>query len=145
MDKDFDNSLGFVIHDVTRLLRWEFDRRAQELGLTRAQWSVLTHLQRLPGVQQIDLARAMDIKPITLARHLDKLEADGWINRESDPKDRRAKRVHLTRKAAPMIRSLKQVGKQVRKKALQDVSEAEFNTFMDLLLRMRANLGGKPY
>jgi MarR family transcriptional regulator for hemolysin len=37
MDKDFDNSLGFVIHDVTRLLRWEFDLRAQELSLTRAQ------------------------------------------------------------------------------------------------------------
>jgi len=84
MDKDFDNSLGFVVHDVPCLLRWEFDLRAQELGLTRAQWSVLTHLQRLPGVQQVDLARAMDIKPSTLARHLDKLEAKGRICREND-------------------------------------------------------------
>jgi len=37
MDKDFDNSLGFVVFDVPCLLRWEFDLRAQELGLTRAQ------------------------------------------------------------------------------------------------------------
>ncbi|MGA0934899.1 MAG: MarR family winged helix-turn-helix transcriptional regulator [Pseudohongiellaceae bacterium] len=145
MDKDFDNSLGFVVHDVPCLLRWEFDLRAQELGLTRAQWSVLTHLQRLPGVQQVDLARVMDIKPITLARHLDKLEAKGRICRENDAQDRRAKRLHLTRKATLMIRSLKQVGKQVRKLALKNVSEAEFNTFMDLLFRMRANLGGKTY
>jgi DNA-binding MarR family transcriptional regulator len=35
-------------------------------------------------VQQVDLARAMDIKPITLARHLDKLEAKGRICREND-------------------------------------------------------------
>jgi len=145
LDKDFDNSLGFLVHDVTRLLRWEFDLRAQELSLTRAQWSVLTHLQRLPGVQQVDLARVMDIKPITLARHLDKLEAKGRICRENDAQDRRAKRLHLTRKATLMIRSLKQVGKQVRKLALKNVSEAEFNTFMDLLFRMRANLGGKTY
>ena len=87
----------------------------------------------------------MDIKPITLARHLDKLEAKGRICRENDAQDRRAKRLHLTRKATLMIRSLKQVGKQVRKLALKNVSEAEFNTFMDLLFRMRANLDGKTY
>jgi len=96
-------------------------------------------------VQQVDLARAMDIKPITLARHLDKLEAKGRICRENDAQDRRAKRLHLTLKATLMIRSLKQVGKQVRKLALKNVSEAEFNTFMDLLFRMRANLDGKTY
>jgi len=44
-----------------------------------------------------------------------------------------------------MIRSLKHVDRQVRKLALKNVSEAEFNTFMDLLFRMRANLDGKTY
>jgi DNA-binding MarR family transcriptional regulator len=142
MDKDFDNSLGFVIHDVSRLLRLEFDRQAHALGLTRAQWSVLAHLQRQEGVQQVDLAHTMDIAPITLARHLDRLEQDGWLKREDDTSDRRAKRVYLTAKAAPMIKSLKQVGKKVRKKALLGIDEHEFNTFMELLFRMRGNLCG---
>ena len=53
--------------------------------------------------------------------------------------------MHLTLKATPMIRSLKHVGRQVRKLALKNISEAEFNTFMDLLFRMRANLDGKTY
>lgn len=141
MDKDLDNSLGFVIHDVSRLLRWEFDRQAAKLGLTRAQWSVLAHLQRQQGVQQVELAQAMDIKPITLARHVDRLEKDGWLRREDCAKDRRAKRLYLTDKAAPMIKSLKQVGKGVRMQALKGFNENEFNTFMDLLFRMRGNLG----
>lgn len=141
MDKDLDNSLGFVIHDVSRLLRWEFDRQAAKLGLTRAQWSVLAHLQRQQGVQQVELAQAMDIKPITLARHLDRLEKDGWIRREDCARDRRAKRLYLTEKASPMIKSLKQVGKGVRMQALAGFNEDEFNTFMDLLFRMRGNLG----
>lgn len=141
MDKDLDTSLGFVIHDVSRLLRWEFDRQAARLGLTRAQWSVLAHLQRQQGVQQVDLAQAMDIKPITLARHVDRLEKDGWLCREEDTRDRRAKRLFLTDKAAPMSKALKQVGKGVRQKALSGISDNEFNAFMDLLFRMRGNLG----
>jgi len=144
MDTELDNSFGFIIHDVTRLLRWEFDRQAQDLGLTRAQWSVLAHLQRNQGVQQKDLALAMDIKPITLARHLDRLEQDGWITRKDDAADRRAKRLHLTEKAKPMIRSLKNVGKQVRKKALQGISEQDLEQFMSILFNIRSNLGQSP-
>ncbi len=37
MNKHFDKSLGFAIHDVARLLRWSFDRQSASLGLTRAQ------------------------------------------------------------------------------------------------------------
>lgn len=140
MDKDSDNSLGFIIHDVTRLLRWDFDRRAQELGLTRAQWSVLAHLQRQQGVQQVDLAQLMDIKPITLARHLDRLEKDGWLRREECDRDRRAKRLFLTEKAGPMIKVLKNVGKEVRTKALNGISARDQAHFMETLFKMRSNL-----
>lgn len=140
MDKELDNSFGFVIHDVTRLLRWEFDRQSHDLGLTRALWSVLAHLQRQEGVQQKDLAKVMDIAPITLARHLDKLEKDGWITREDDAVDRRAKRVFLDEKARPMIIALKKLGKKVRKQALKGVNETELDQFMDTLFKIRSNL-----
>ena len=141
MDKELDSSFGFVIHDVTRLLRWEFDRQSQEeLGLTRAQWSVLAHLQRQQGVQQKELASAMDITPITLARHLDRLEKDGWVRREDDANDRRAKRLYLTKQAEPKIRALKNLGKKVRTKALTGISEQELQQFMDTLFNIRSNL-----
>lgn len=141
MNKEIDNSFGFVIHDVTRLLRWEFDRQAQALGLTRAQWSVLAHLQRNQGVQQTDLAEIMDIKPITLARHVDKLEKEGWLIRKNDEQDRRAKRLHLTDRAIPMIRSLKKVGKKVREKALNGIDPKAQAQFMETLFTVRNNLG----
>ena len=114
MNKHFDKSLGFAIHDVARLLRWSFDRQSAHLGLTRAQWSVLAHLSRRDGVQQKDLAQVMDITPITLARHLDRLEVDAWIERRDDPDDRRAKRVFLNAKARPMLEALSGLGQKVR-------------------------------
>lgn len=140
MKKNFDKSLGFAIHDVARLLRWSFDRQSAHLGLTRAQWSVLAHLSRSDGVQQKTLAQVMDITPITLARHLDRLEVDAWIERRDDPDDRRAKRVFLNAKARPMLDALSTLSQKVRATALQGISPEEEERFMDVLLRIRENL-----
>ena len=38
-------TFGFLVTDVTRLLRKVFDRRAARFGLTRAQWRALKRLQ----------------------------------------------------------------------------------------------------
>ena len=34
-------TFGFLVTDVTRLMRKHFDRRAVRFGLTRAQWRAL--------------------------------------------------------------------------------------------------------
>ena len=141
MKTDINEGFGFVIHDVARLLRWSFDRQSQDLGLTRAQWSVLAHLFRGDGIPQKSLACLMDIAPITLARHLDHLEVDAWIERRDDPNDRRAKRVYLTPKAKPMIEKLGKLGQKIRKQALSGIDAKDEKMFLDVLLRIRENLG----
>jgi DNA-binding MarR family transcriptional regulator len=140
MNKNFDKSLGFAIHDVARLLRFSFDRQASTTGLTRAQWAVLAHLHRSNGVQQKTLARLMDITPITLARHLDRLEVDAWIERRDDPEDRRAKRVYLNPKAGPMLETLSVLGQGIRAQAMAGISSQDEDRFMQVLLQIRDNL-----
>ena len=76
--------LGFALSDVARLLRTYSDQRARELGTTRAQWAVLTRLQRCEGVKQNELAEALDLAPITLGRLIDKLTAAGLVERRDD-------------------------------------------------------------
>ena len=82
----------------------------------------------------------MDITPITLARHLDKLEKDNWVKRRDDPDDRRAKNIFLTSKAEPMIEALSILGKQVRADALSGIGVKEERAFMRTLLRIHKNL-----
>ena len=137
---DLNNSLGFVIHDVARLMRWNFDRKSQDLGLTRSQWSVLASLKRCDGAQQKTLASLLDIAPISLARHIDRLQLDGWVTRHDDPDDRRAKRVFLTDKAHAILTELQLLGQQVRAEALAGITPAEEQQLLQLLLRMRGNL-----
>lgn len=140
MKTNFDKSLGFTLHNVARMLRRSFDRQAQEIGLTRAQWSVLAHLHLGDGIQQKTLADLMDITPITLARHLDRLEVDAWIERRDDPEDRRAKRVFMTLKGRDVMETLSKLGQKVRRQVLKGISPEEEQQFMGILLRMRANL-----
>lgn len=48
--RDPDQSVGFLVNDVARLLRRNFNCRAQELGLSQAQWQALAYLSRQEGV-----------------------------------------------------------------------------------------------
>ena len=138
-----NDTLGFVVHDVARLLRWHFDRRAQEHGLTRSQWQVLAHLWRDDGLQQKALAEQMDITAITLTGLLDRLERDGWVTRKEDPQDRRAKRVYLTPKVEPVMANIPKLAREVRQHATQGLNKAEQQQLLDLLVRVRSNLADR--
>ena len=140
MKSDFDKSFGFAIHDVARLTRWCFDLQSQDLGLTRAQWTVLAHLHRRDGIQQKTLAKVMEIAPISLTRQLDRLEENAWIERRDDPTDRRAKKIYLTPKAVPMIKKLSKLGNKVQETALRGIEAGDREKLLTMLAKIRENL-----
>src|SRR3546814_9002902 len=78
---DPDRSLGFLLNDVSRLMRRNLNRRVQALGLTQSQWRALAYLSRQEGINQATLADTLEVQPITLARLIDRLEAAGWVER----------------------------------------------------------------
>lgn len=135
-----DRHLGFLLHDVARLLRKRLEQRMRGLGLTRAQWSVLAHLARHEGIKQNALAAILEIEPITLARILDRLEGAGFVERRPHPEDRRAWLPHLTEKARPVLEQLFAYGAANREEALAGFSETEREQLIDLLLRMKSNV-----
>lgn len=138
--ENLERNFGFILNDVARLLRTVYDRRVRSLGLTRAQWWVLTHLYRADGVTQAELAETLEIERATLGRLLDRLEAKGWVRRETDAEDRRAKRVHLTEAVREPMRTMRAVAAGVRADALAGLSEEEQDRFVDLMLRVKGNL-----
>jgi MarR family transcriptional regulator for hemolysin len=132
--------LGFALLDVARLLRTYSDQRARELGTTRAQWAVLSRLQRCEGAKQAQLAEALDLAPITLARLIDKLTAAGLVERRDDATDRRANRLYLTERAAPALKELGALAEDVMGRALAGVDETTIDAMHDGLKIMKANL-----
>jgi len=139
---DPERMLGFVIHDVSRLLRRRYEQyaRAEGLGLTRTQCSVLAHLARQEGVNQATLAQSLDIEPITLVRLLDRLQEGGFIQRKPDPQDRRAYVLELTAKARPILERIYGLAGKVYEEAQAGMSKAEAEQLLSLLHRTKANL-----
>jgi DNA-binding MarR family transcriptional regulator len=135
-----ERSFGFLLHDVARLMGKRYDRRVRRLELTRAQCRVLFHVAREEGLNQACLADRLDIEPITLTRLIDRMEAAGWIERRSDPGDRRAKTLFLTARAWPILDVSWDVAKDVREESLTGLSDDERATLMSLLTRVHENL-----
>ncbi len=139
-DPYLTRSLGFLLADVSRLVRKRFDQRARALGLTRAQWRVLAQLRRREGINQRDLAEILEIESITLVRHIDRLEAKGWVERRRDPSDRRAWRLHLNDQVQPILDKMREFSEQTRAEALAGISEKDSEELIDRLLQIKSNM-----
>ena len=143
-----NKAFSLLVWDVARLIRKAIDARAIELGLTSAQWHVLSTLARCEKqgespLNQASLADLLEIEPITLSRQVDRLTASGMIERRPDPSDRRAHLLHLTEKAWPLVRAFRDVATEVLNDALAGIGEREIDSLIDALERIRANVTGK--
>jgi DNA-binding MarR family transcriptional regulator len=139
-DPYLTRSLGFLLADVSRLMRRRFDARARELGLTRAQWRVLAQLRRREGINQTALAEILEIEPISLGRHIDRLVEKSFVERRPDPRDRRAWRLYLKPEVQPVLDRLRTISNANRKEVLQGVPLEESEALVDTLLKVKANL-----
>ncbi|HCE40878.1 MarR family winged helix-turn-helix transcriptional regulator [Alloalcanivorax profundimaris] len=135
-----DTTVGLGLHDVARMLRREFDRRARAQGLTRARWQVLWTLNHREGIHQAALAEIMDVAPISLTRQLERLEEEGLVERRVDQTDRRRRRLYLTAEAAPALERLRELAMETRHQALAGIEADDIDTLTRVLGRMRANL-----
>jgi DNA-binding MarR family transcriptional regulator len=129
-----------VTNDVARLLRRNFNRRAQPLGLTQVQWRALARLARNEGMRQVDLAESLELQPMTVARLIDRMEAAGWVQRRPDPGDRRAVQLYLTPKAEPMIDQIRALAAETRGDAFTGLTPDALDAFYDTLHRIKENL-----
>jgi MarR family transcriptional regulator, transcriptional regulator for hemolysin len=135
-----DEYIGVVISDVARLLRTEFDRRVRRLGITRGQWLVLTRLHRHPGASHSELAELMEVEKATAGRMIDRLVANGWVERRTQRGDRRVKRVYLTLEAERVHKRIWRVAEATVEAALASLSARESKQLMALLQRVKKTL-----
>ena len=137
--EDLSRNFGFLISDVARLMRKNFDSRVKEIGLTRSQWWLLNHLFRADGITQAELAETLEIERSSTGKLLDSLELKGWIKRVVDKNDRRSKRVFLTKEVEPIIKKMRGIAKKVREVSLGKLSSQQDN-FVDMLIEIKNNL-----
>ena len=135
-------SFGFLITDVSRLIRAEFCRRVAEagLGLTPGEARALSHALRAGVVRQNILAERMGVEAMTLSTYLDRLEARGLVERRPDPTARRAKLVHLAEAAHEVLETIQAIGASLRADVAEKISPAEWEHLNSALRLARDSL-----
>jgi MarR family transcriptional regulator for hemolysin len=138
----FGRNFGFLVHDVSRLIKRRFDRMARQTGLpiTRRQAAVVLYITRNEGVSQTEVATWLDLEPIALVRMLDKLNDEGLVERRAHPTDRRVRTLWLTPAARPVVTQILTINKAIREEAFAGMPTHARDTVIDILDAIKGNL-----
>lgn len=140
MAKPSMETVGFLITDVSRLMRQSFQRRLEGTNLTLAQARVLLYVARHESFRQIELAELLEVQPMTLVRLIDQLVQAGLVERHPDPLDRRAYQIKPTEAAKPVLATIQVVLEEVRGEMRQGLSDQEYEQLKHTLMQVRDNL-----
>jgi len=138
---DYENSFGFVIYSASKMMQKAFDLELRnKTGINLVQSKVIFALNMQSGPTQRELADKIGVESPTLVPIIDKMEQDGYVKRKLDSKDRRIKRIYSTAKADSMWDSMMECAAQIRKTAIQDLSESEIKSALGVVKKMTENL-----
>lgn len=133
-------SIGLKLTVIARQLRQRFDQTVEGDGLTRGKWSVIVAVARNPGATQRTIAAMLEITEVTAGQLIDRLCADGYLERREHPKDRRAHCVHLTAAAKPLLGRLNEVAKIHEEETFTGLDDADLLRLEELLDKVARNL-----
>jgi DNA-binding MarR family transcriptional regulator len=138
----FGRNFGFLVHDVSRLIKRRFDRKARQTGLpiTRRQAAVVLYIARNEGVSQAEVATWLDLEPIALVRMLDKLNDEGLVERRAHPTDRRVRTLWLTPAARPVVAQIVAINMAIREETFAGMAPDARDTVIDILGGIKENL-----
>jgi DNA-binding MarR family transcriptional regulator len=132
-------NFGFLLKDVSRRQVQRFEQHARALSLTLSQCRTLVRLSENEGASQARLAMLADVEPMTMVRTLDRMEADGLVERRADPADRRARRLYLTARGRPLVEEIWKLSDRTRAELFAGIGARERQAFMEVLERIHAN------
>jgi MarR family transcriptional regulator, transcriptional regulator for hemolysin len=134
------SSASFWINRASRLLLRLQDRRLRPLGFGMSQMAVLHALQDGASLSQKELAEFAQVEQPTMAEMLARMERDGVVQREPNPKDGRGSLISLTPRSHRRLSKAKTSLIQVEKEAMANLSDAEKAQLLTLLQRVISNI-----
>lgn len=134
-----DESLGFLINHAGRRISQLLTHHYQSFDITTEQWVVLNRLAEQDGISQKELSLRAEKDQTNVTRILDHLQRKGFIERRSNPLDRRSFLAFITDKGRELNQQLIPIEEQVIQSILRGVTEEELNGFTKVLVHITNN------
>lgn len=132
--------IGLRLTVVARRLRNYFDREVARLSVTRSQWAMIAVVSRNPGSTQRMIAEALEMSEASAGRLIDRLCADGLLERRDRCDDRRARAVYMTETAEPLLATLAEIATNAEERMFKGFSQEELGQLQQLLIRLDTNI-----
>jgi len=127
-------------HNMIRSGRQIINNNLQPLGISSAEGNILLHLlTQNQDIGQDQLVEQLDVSKPAISRTLASLENKGLITRWSDPDDKRAHRIQLSKKAMEIGPAVEYAYNLVFSLATQGISQDDLDHFMRLIGRISDN------
>lgn len=142
MEYEDPAQLADLLHGLTRRLRRAQAERLAPFGLTPAQERALrmiTRSEEPPRMTQ--LADHLGIVPRSVTTVVDALEEAGLVRRETDPRNRRAIRLHLTDRGLAVREEMRQARRRAAEDLFAPLDAGDRKTLGDLLSRLDPDAG----
>ena len=126
-------SLSRNINVISRCASAYRAERLEGIGISAAHYFYILAICKNAGVSQDALAKALYINKSSVARALQTLESDGFIERRQSESDRRITLVHPTQKAEDVLPKIREVSKSWNEFLFGALDGDEREIFMTLL------------
>ncbi|MEO9247440.1 MarR family transcriptional regulator [Citricoccus nitrophenolicus] len=139
---------GWFIYTIKQLemgLRAPLEQAAQRgAGLTTAQYTALSVLDRWPGTTSSDVARRSFVRAQSMAETMTPLIESGYVRRERDPENGRRFPLYLTAKGHEVLESVREPVSALERDLLAALPPSERGQFATFLRACRAALPELP-
>ena len=125
--------IGYVLRRAQLAVFQDFFAAFAPFDIRPAQFSVLTVIERNPGLTQSQVAAALGIKRTNFVGLLDELERRALAERRQAARDKRSYALYLTADGAALMRKLKPVLKQHESRMVARLGEAGRDRLIELL------------
>lgn len=135
LEKDPISLMAELTKMYNHILKEEMRRRDYRI----AYHHLLKPLYEQDNVTQLDLVRSSDMKAPTVSYSLQQMESDGLIFRETDKKDARSTRVHLTEEGREMEGQIQSLEANICAAFLKGISKEKQDEIITLLSEIYLN------
>lgn len=142
MVKSRKNVVMNRLQSAARLSRTVLASRLNGHGFYAGQDQIMLALNHQDGQSPSELATRLGVRPPTITKTINRLQAQGVLEKRASQEDARQTHIFLTDSGRETIKAIEKSVKKTEKQALRGLDKKEQKSLAKLLSRVEANLAG---
>ena len=139
-----DGRVGYLLRQAQHTLRAAMYQPLAEIGITAAQYSVLSVADAEPGLSGAELARDTMLTPQSVNAIVVHLERAGLLERCADARDQRLRRIYVSQSGREVLAAARPAVWAVEERMVASMTAVEQATFRRQLTECALALDTRP-